>query len=369
VGDTPYATEVAKVLSAVRTGAAAPPSAQAREAAITALTAAMRGGRIRRRPRVVWLAAAVVAMATGLAAWRYVDGTGSVAMVTTQVGQGARLVRAGATSALDEGRSLGPGDRMEAGPGDGISVQLSTGTSMKVEPAGALEIVGAGSAQRFTLLRGAVRADVAKIRPGERFVIATPDAEVEVRGTAFRVTANSSEATCQGGARTRLEVFEGVVAVRRGESVTLVRAGGVWPDCPAGPEVVALPPAPVVPGSTRSAVSAPERRASRAKTPAGPVVAQPDPASTLAEQNDLYGRAVAARRRGDRQAALATFLELERRFPGGPLGESALVERMRLIASQDRTAATALAREYLARFPGGFARAEAASLLAEPPLR
>jgi ferric-dicitrate binding protein FerR (iron transport regulator) len=360
---------VAKFLAAVRTGAAAPPSPEVREAAIAALTTAMREGRGRRRPRAVWLAAAVVVLATGFAAWRYLAGPTQVAMVTTQVGQGARLVRAGTISVLGEGRSMSPGDRMEAGPGDGISMQLSTGTSMKVEPAGSLEIVGAGPGQRFTLLRGAVRADVAKIRPGERFVIATPDAEVEVRGTAFRLSASGAEATCAGGARTRLEVFEGVVAVRRGGSVTLVSAGSVWPTCPPAPEAASPAPVPSIAEAPRSAVTARNHRPVRALAPAEPIHQQPDPQSTLAEQNDLYGRAVAARRRGDRRAALETFLELERRFPSSPLQESSLVERMRLIASQDRAAAGALAREYLARFPGGFARAEAAALVAEPPLR
>jgi outer membrane protein assembly factor BamD (BamD/ComL family) len=88
------------------------------------------------------------------------------------------------------------------------------------------------------------------------------------------------------------------------------------------------------------------------------------PSSTLGYENDLYARALAARKAGDRERALATFQELERRFPGSLLREPSLVERMRLAAGAEPAEAAALAREYLTRFPQGTARGEAAALLA-----
>jgi ferric-dicitrate binding protein FerR (iron transport regulator) len=365
VSDTPYATAAAKLLSDVRAETVNPPAPDVREAAIAALATAMRRGKMRRRTQALWLAAAAAALVAGFSAWRYAPGPATMAMVTTQVGPGARVVRNGSLFELREGRAANVGDRMEAGPAGAIVLQLSTGTSLEVEPAGSIEVVGPDPGQRFSLVRGAVRADVAKIRPGQRFVIATPDIEVEVRGTAFRLSAGGAEASCEGRVRSRLEVFEGVVAVRRGDTVKLVAGGGVWPDCPAAVETAVRPPGSAAPAP------APPARAHRTEKapPVAPATTLVDPGSTLAEENDLYGRALMARRRGDRQTALDTFLELERRFPSSHLSESAMVARMRLIAGQDRTAAGAVAREYLARFPNGFARVEAAGLAAEPPAR
>jgi ferric-dicitrate binding protein FerR (iron transport regulator) len=370
VGDTPYATEAARILAEARKGPVAPPSAQARESAIAALAAAM-GDRKRGRRRVGWLAAAAAVLAAaGLSGWRYLAPAGEATVVATSVSEGARLFRAGAGSTLAEGRVVGPGDRVAAGAGDGVAMRLSTGTTLKVETESELQLVDAGPALRLALLRGAVRAHVAKLRRGERFVVATADAEIEVKGTSFRLAAGSADTVCDEPSSTRLEVFEGVVAVRRGNAVTLVGAGSVWPTgCHRRPEVTPLPPSPAAVGAAPVATPAPR---TRRPAPLAPALGPPPPRypeSTLAEQNDLFGGAMSARRRGDRQGALERFFELERRFPASPLGEASMVERMRLVTSHDREAGRAIAREYLARYPDGFAGAEARALVAEPPGR
>jgi TolA-binding protein len=95
----------------------------------------------------------------------------------------------------------------------------------------------------------------------------------------------------------------------------------------------------------------------------GAVGAQP---SDLALQNDLYARAIAARRNGQPREAAALYQELLTRFPRSPLAESAMSERMRIFRSSDRAQAIREARRYLARFPAGSARAEAEALLREP---
>jgi outer membrane protein assembly factor BamD (BamD/ComL family) len=96
------------------------------------------------------------------------------------------------------------------------------------------------------------------------------------------------------------------------------------------------------------------------------VRAGPPPGATrsqLAEQNDLYASAIAARERGDSAAAIALFERLVLKYPAAPLAESAWAERMKIFATTDPRRAIDAAREYLARYPVGFARADAETIL------
>ncbi len=69
---------------------------------------------------------------------------------------------------------------------------------------------------------GTVTVEVDRLQPGERFRIVTGDAEVEVRGTAFDVTA--------AGDRLRsVRVMHGSVEVRpAGGSVRILSPGQAW---------------------------------------------------------------------------------------------------------------------------------------------
>jgi hypothetical protein len=327
----------------------------------------------RRRQRVLLLAAAAgVVLVAGLAAAnRHLNP--SVTLVAMRVGSGSRLFHDGASTRLDEGYAVTAGDRVVAGHGEGIAVRLSTGTTLKVEAAGELQVVDDGPTQRFTLLRGTVRADVAKLRSRERFVVATLDAEIEVRGTSFQLSVAVADTVCDEPSATRLEVFEGVVAVRRGNTVTLVGAGEVWPTgCRSRPAVTADAASVTRSAPIAVAIEAPPPVRPRVAARPARVAAEPpqeEPNSTLSAQNNLYARAMSAGRRGDYHGALEAFFELERRFPSSPLSESSMVGRMRLVAARDRAAGRAVAREYLDRYPAGFARAEAGALAAEPPAR
>lgn len=84
--------------------------------------------------------------------------------------------------------------------------------------------------------------------------------------------------------------------------------------------------------------------------------------TTLAEQNELLTRAVQARRAGRSHEALELYTQLLRRYPHGPLAETALAERMKLLSALDPKAASAAAREYLKRFPQGPAAGRARKL-------
>src|SRR6185295_9438660 len=92
---------------------------------------------------------------------------------------------------------------------------------------GELELTELGAIQRFTLRAGRVQANVAKLAPGQRFLVVTGDAEIEVRGTSFEAAVDAQPA-CPAGTTTRVRVLEGVVTVRHAGSEEAVRAGGAW---------------------------------------------------------------------------------------------------------------------------------------------
>jgi TolA-binding protein len=62
--------------------------------------------------------------------------------------------------------------------------------------------------------------------------------------------------------------------------------------------------------------------------PSQPVA--PPPMSRLVEQNDLFSAAMEAERHGHHAAALHKLDDLIKRFPEGPLTESARGERQRI---------------------------------------
>jgi hypothetical protein len=252
------------------------------------------------------------------------------------------------THALADGNPVGVGDRIVARTDSRAVVVLHTGTRLVVEGEGDFAIEGQGAMQLFELSAGSVRAEVAKLVSGERFIIRTRDAEIEVRGTAFRVATAPSDASCGGGTTTRVAVYEGVVAVRAAGNEARVAAGESWP-AGCGAREVAV--APSVPGSASTAVPSPPAPK--------PATATERTRSELAAQNDLFDRGVEAKRRGDSSSALSAFQELLGRYPGSPLAEAASAERMKLLQAVDPARAPAAAREYLSRYPSGFARADA----------
>ena len=89
--------------------------------------------------------------------------------------------------------------------------------------------------------------------------------------------------------------------------------------------------------------------------------------SQLAAQNDLFDEATALKRSGDFSAALAGFERFLARYPSSPLAENAAAERMRLLGSMggptNQARAVAAAKDYVARYPAGFAKADAEAIL------
>jgi hypothetical protein len=337
------------------------PSPEDRANAIRALEGAI-AARGRRRRAWRWAAGATAAaavLACAFGASRYVSRTGSsqtagvtvpgaVQIVAHPAAGGASVVVSGAQAPLVEGRAVGAGSRIMTPANGRATLSFSTGTTVALGEAADLSVEDEGESQRLRLAAGYVDLHVAKLGPGQRFVVDTQDTQVEVRGTQFRVAAVDADPSCGDGATTRVIVTEGVVVVRHGGVEARVEAGSQWPaGCARGGAV----PTAVSP---KSAGAYSGDRARSGVRPHG---------SELATQNDMFAEAASLKRAGDAAGALAAFERLLSRYPTGPLAESASVERMRLLKTVAPERAAAGAREYLARYPAGFARAEAESLV------
>lgn len=370
----PYSTAASKILRCDDNGVR-PDEPRRRAATIEALTGAIRAhAHLRRRRRIALGVAALTAAAAVIIATHSlhrhspprglaVERVDAVAFVVHAFGN-VTLVRAGAARPLVDAAAIGPGDHVVVASGARADVALSTGTRLSMV-AGELAVIEAGiTRQILSLLDGVVRADVAKLRDGERFVIRTIDVEVEVRGTSFEVARVFPDPGCRGGVTTRVGVREGVVLVRHRGIEERIVAGERWPrECaPAAP----APTASVSSVATLGPVMAAPPKKIVDKKPAvasSPVAAAASP--MLAEQNAAYRVALDAKHRGDAAAAIAAFASFEAKYPASPLAESAMIERMRLTA--DRARAASIAKAYLVRYPVGLARKEAEQVAAAAP--
>jgi TolA-binding protein len=226
-------------------------------------------------------------------------------------------------------------------------MDLAGNTSFRVDSQGEVE--------RFSLQHGALSAHVAKLAQGQRFIVTTPDAEIEVRGTRFRLNVLERGQACGAGTRSRLDVSEGVVEVRAAGAFVSVKAGQHWPaDC-------------AVAADSSAEQSLGDRGENRATAPsttdASAPRSAPQPVSALTQQNDLFAEGVALRRQGDVHGALRAYQDVIARYPNSPLAENAMVERMRLLKASQSPRARDEAKRYLARYPRGFALQEAQHLL------
>jgi len=258
------------------------------------------------------------------------------------LGAGASVWADGTRAALTEGDALGAGSRLETPANGRAALAFASGTSGVLGESGDLTVAGDDTTQVLRLEAGSVDLHVAKVSADHRFLVTTPDAEVEVHGTQFRVSIGPMSTGCADVALTRLVVTEGVVVVRHAGVEKRVAAGEQWPSsCVAATEVAA---------------------------PTTPTIAPPQSAqsmaSTLGEQNDLFAEGILAKHKGDTRAAVGAFDRFLTTYPSSPLAQSAAVERMRLLRAASSPRAVSAARQYLARYPGGFAIPEAEAIVA-----
>lgn len=320
-----------------------------------------------RRQRALWglgVSVAVAAAAVVLVAWRTPAPAIPSAAVpalaeVSPLGSGATLRANGLTSPLLGQTPIAAGSSVETASEGGAALQLASRSSLLLERATALRVIASAQTERFALERGAMSAHVAKLDTGRRFIVDTPDAEIEVRGTRFALRVLERAEACGAGSRTRLEVSEGIVEVRASGVVSRVLGGQSWPSGCA-----TLPPnrASAESASPLAEPATPPVRPSERSVTQVPSVGT----SALTQQNDLFAAGVALRRQGDLSGALRAYQELIAQFPNSPLAENAMVESMRLLATTQRALAKQEARRYTQRYPRGFALEEAQRLMEAP---
>jgi hypothetical protein len=311
-----YARLAARLVVPARRLADGAPDPGDREGTVAAVADALRRrGRHRTRRRWMMAGAAVAAVAV------LALGLAQLARETT------------VTARLTGGPPLPAGSFVRADPDRPVEVSLSTGTRLRLSGSGRLTLAEVGPRQRFMLETGRVWAKVAPLAPHHRFVISTPDAEVEVRGTSFEVAVVPERGGCQGA--TEVHVAEGSVIVRRRDRLWLLTEGRHWMgECPAEAEPSKASPPEAAEPAGRAPPAVPYRRPSatmRARASLAPAQ------STLHEQNDLFAAAMKARRRGDLAASRRMLDDLLARFPFGALADSARSELADLHARPARS--------------------------------
>lgn len=319
----------------------APDSPDARANSVAAMQAAMSAAPKRRGRQGVQ----VLALAAGLGAL-------IAAGLALRPAPAARVVSGG--GAYEPGHRFEAGARVESGT---ATLQLELPAGIKLALDAQTSLVLGPTPVELRVERGEVAAEIAP--RAEPFKLECGDTQIFTRGSRLRVTPGAG---CDG--RARVEVLEGEATI---DGAVLQR--GTWPTCAAAVRLISPPPEP--PAQPAAAPT----RAPRRDPPKPAVIVPPAPTAQqqaqdreerLARQNALYLEAVSLQRSGDTPAALQRLAQLLQ-DPTSPLAETALAQKLRWLAPTQRTAAREAAREYLRRYPMGFARAEAEQLVLEQP--
>jgi TolA-binding protein len=212
---------------------------------------------------------------------------------------------------------------------------------------------------------GTIVLEVAPLPSGERFRVTTEDAEVEVRGTRFQVTASR-------GKLTQVTVTSGHVEVRAaGGGRVVLDPGDEWVSGVGeingrGATPKEAPETPVSrPGEAESAgqpIGRPVRSRLAHGGAGGAPVAAPSTPRQAARAS--FDRAWAVLRQGDAPRAAALFAEVERTSGDSDIAEDALYWRSVATArAGDRPAARALFESFLRLFPASSRTGAAATAL------
>lgn len=250
-----------------------------------------------RRPRLRAMVVVVAAVSVALAAWLR-PRPAAVAV--------ARHMPPQTPAALHDPVRLAEGERRGPYPAE---------TTIRGSAEARFERHVEDRVERVELTEGTLDLAVRKLSPDERFLVATGDAEVEVRGTELEVEAHA-------GRIVRVAVSEGKVEVRYRRRVSVVAAGSAW-----------RPPL-----ETASA-----RRGSRS------------------EASKAFGDAVDMLGRGDYAAARSRLDAFRAAHPADERADlAAFLTIVSLQRAGRRSEAQEAARRYLELYPSGDRRADAA---------
>ena len=204
---------------------------------------------------------------------------------------------------------------------------------------------------------GTIVIEVAALPSGERFRVTTEDAEVEVRGTRFQVSASRGKLTGVTVASGRVEVRSaggGRVVLDPGDE--WVSGAGEVNDRGATSEEAESKGKPTRPPGMSRLPRA--RGGERARRPRGRSIDSPQAAHAS------FDWAWSLLRQGDALRAAALFAEVERTSGDGDIAEDALYWRSVATArAGDRRAARALFENFLRRFPASSRTGAAAAAL------
>lgn len=193
----------------------------------------------------------------------------------------------------------------------------------------------------------------------EARIAARLDAELGSLVKARRVRSRASYALLAAAA---------AVAVALGARQLRFGSGSLAISAEPGSGVKAAPleVAPEVPSAKPAmspAVPAPLPRSASSVPVVAATSASAEPASTLAEENQLFKEAAEAGRNGDVPGALSRLDKLLHDHPASPLAQTALVRKFRLLEKAGRLdEARREAERYLQAYPTGFAVKEAQAL-------
>jgi hypothetical protein len=251
--------------------------------------------------------------------------------------------------------ALAPGPRASARAS--ASVPVRTVTTVLPEGEARFSRASAGGTEIVTLDDGAIDLSVRHLDAGERFLVKTGDAEVEVRGTVFRVEASDKHLES-------VAVVEGKVEVRFRGVAHLLTANERW-DRPADAPLV---PAPIV---AAPASSEPRATATLAATAERRPPSKPPSASSAKPAGDdgtaAFVEGMAMMERGDYGDAARHLEAFSKSNPRDDRAEDAAFLVILALQRAGRpTEAAAAARRYLSTYPTGYRRAQARALAEAP---
>ena len=225
--------------------------------------------------------------------------------------------------------------------------------------------------EMLRLRSGTLDVQVDPLERGQRFRVVVGDGEVEVRGTAFTVSADDDRLTGVSVAHGRVEVRtrDGKPAVlgpgqawRPSYSVDTEIARAQQPEPARAPPPVLVPRTASLPAWRRSA--RPRERAVAIAEPSAARALDRGPPVGPTAQESLYNGAWDAMRAGEFVKAAERFAAVISAAPHGPLADEGAFWRAVATARAGRpTLAIDLFREMLDGYPSSARRGEAAAML------